>query len=92
MRLATFAAAFVFTALSSVGALAEGQAPSRNGAYCLESADGGSKNCTFATMAACNAAKKMANDKCSPNAETTGSGSPGAAPSPSSPPIGSPSR
>jgi hypothetical protein len=44
-------------------------------AFCLESSSG-DKNCGYATMAQCNAAKQGQADSCTPNPQaTTGSGS-----------------
>ena len=67
---------------------AQGQRQGQNAAFCLEGTDG-SKNCGFATMAQCDAAKKgqASNSNCVRNTQTTGSGAaPGAKPS------GSPSQ
>ena len=102
MRITT---AIAILGLATTGAFAEGtstpstSSPSgsaQNAAFCLEKS-AGAKTCTYATMAACEAAKS-GTDKCSPNpAATTGAGTSGASgsmspssPSPSSP--SSPSR
>lgn len=107
MRLSTFATALAIVGFAAGGALAQSQSPgaspsapqaTQNGAYCLEGSEATSKNCSFATMAACEAAKKGATDKCAPNpAATTGSGaagssSPGGASGSNSQPMGGASK
>jgi hypothetical protein len=108
MRLTSLAAALAIVGLATGGAFAQstpGASPaqpqaSQDGAYCLEGSQAASKNCTFATMAACEAAKKGAADNCVPNpAATTGSGAAGSSPGAAggaagsgSQPMGSPSR
>ena len=53
---------------------AQGQPQGQNQAFCLQKADG-SKNCGYATMAQCDAAKKgEPTGSCTPNQQTTGSG------------------
>ena len=54
---------------------AQGQRQGQNMAFCLQGSDG-SKNCGFATMAQCEAAKKgqATSSTCVRNAQTTGSG------------------
>lgn len=61
---------------------AQGQPQGQNQAFCLQKADG-SKNCGYATMAQCDAAKKgEATASCAPNQQTTGSAAkPSATPS-----------
>lgn len=92
MKLTTLAAALAIAGLATGGAYAQsspgaagsppGAAAGSNGAYCLEGSEG-AKNCTFASMAQCEAAKKGAADKCEPNpAATTGSGATGSGASP----------
>jgi hypothetical protein len=91
MKLTSLAAALAIVGLATGGAYAQGSpgaagstpgAAAQDGAYCLEGSDG-AKNCTFASMDLCEAAKKGASDKCEPNpAATTGSGTTGAGASP----------
>jgi hypothetical protein len=53
---------------------AQGQPQGQNQAFCLQKADG-SKNCGYATMAQCDAAKKgEPTASCARNQQTTGSG------------------
>jgi hypothetical protein len=53
---------------------AQGQPQGQNQAFCLQKADG-SKNCGYATMAQCDAAKKgEPTASCTRNQQTTGSG------------------
>jgi hypothetical protein len=90
MRLTTLATALAIAGFAAGGAYAQSQSPGaspaqpqgmQDGAYCLEGSDASAKNCTFATMASCEAAKKGAADKCAPNpAATTGSGTTGSPP------------
>ncbi len=100
MRMKTIGAAIAVMGLAVGTAAAQMQptqsptARGQNAAFCLEGADG-AKNCGFATMAACDAAKKGQADTCAPNpASTTGSGamSPGGATAPGGTPSGSPAR
>ncbi len=99
MRLTTLATALAIAGIAAGGALAQGQKQqgaagaqpqgTQNGAFCLEGGQATAKNCSFATMAACDAAKKEPTAKCAPNAaRTTGSGAAGS----SSKPMTSPSK
>jgi hypothetical protein len=66
---------------------AQGQPQGQNQAFCLQKADG-SKNCGYATMAQCDAAKKgQQSATCVPNQQTTGSGAKSSS-SPSQPSTG----
>ena len=51
----------------------------RSGKYCLETKDQGpaSANCSFQTMAECERSKSGENQTCTPNTQTSGSGSSG---------------
>jgi hypothetical protein len=107
MRITTLGAAIAIIGLTG-GAFAEGTSSpsatspsagaSQNAAFCLEKS-AAEKNCTYATMAACEAVK-TGSDKCVPNpsASTTGAGTSGAGSSmspsgsSSSPSSSSPSR
>jgi hypothetical protein len=66
-----------FSALTLGAAAANAATPVNSGAFCLTPTKAGdSKNCSFATMAACEKGKSGSGDTCAPNAgtETTGSG------------------
>lgn len=89
MRPTAFFTAIAIAGLTAGSALAQqapmgsqGQPMGQNSAYCLQKADG-SKNCGYATMAQCDAAKKGEQTAtCARNQQTTGSGgAPMAAPS-----------
>ena len=95
MRMTTLGTALVVLGIATGSAIAQTQPPrGQNMAFCLEGSTG-DKNCGFATMAQCNAAKTGQSDKCSQNPQaTTGSGS-GMAPSGTAPApggTGAPSR
>jgi hypothetical protein len=73
----------------AIGSAAAQQAPTgaqqqpmgQNQAFCLQKTDG-SKNCGYATMAQCDAAKKgEPTATCARNQQTTGAGTPSAVPS-----------
>jgi hypothetical protein len=88
MRPTSFFAALAVAGFTVTGAVAQqvpkgaqGQPMGQNSAFCLQKADG-SKNCGFATMAQCDAAKKgEPTATCARNQQTTGSGTPSAQPS-----------
>jgi Protein of unknown function (DUF3551) len=100
MRPTTIATALAIAGFAVTSAIAQqapqgaqGQRQGQNAAYCLQGADG-SKNCSFATMAQCDAAKKgQATSTCVQNTQTTGAGgmapgAGGASRSPSQPTTG----
>ena len=68
----------VLTALALSGP-ANAQTPVQSGKYCLIGGGGGgsSQNCSFQTMAECERSKSGENQTCTPNTQTTGSGSSG---------------
>jgi hypothetical protein len=85
MRITTLGAAIAIVGLTG-GAFAEGTSTSpsstspsasssQNAAFCLQKS-AGERNCTYATMAACDAVK-TGSDQCvaNPSASTTGAGS-----------------
>ena len=79
MRITTFGAAVVAVGLAMSGAAYAQQAGAggQQGAFCLQGTSG-AKNCSFATMAACTAAKTGQSDQCQANANrTSGSGASG---------------
>ena len=88
MRPITFVSVIAIAGFAMGSAIAQqapmgsqGQPMGQNQAFCLQKADG-SKNCGYATMAQCDTAKKgEATATCVRNQQTTGSGSPSAAPS-----------
>jgi len=83
MRITTLGATLVAMGLAMGAAYAQQSGPGgQSGAFCLQKTTG-DKNCSFATMAACDAAKSGQSDSCSANPArgTTGASAPaGAAP------------
>jgi hypothetical protein len=81
MRITTLGATLVAMGLAMGGAYAQQAGPGgQSGAFCLQTTSG-TKTCTFATMAACNAAKTGQSDSCAANAaagSTTGASPSGA--------------
>ena len=89
MRITTLGAAVVAMGLAMGGAYAQQAGPGgQSGAFCLQTSSG-SKNCSFATMAACNAAKTGQQDSCAAN---TTSGTVGTAPGGAMAPAAAPAR
>ncbi|MET0670562.1 MAG: DUF3551 domain-containing protein [Xanthobacteraceae bacterium] len=82
MRPTTFVTAIAIAGFAMGSAIAQqapgsqGQTMGQNQAFCLQKADG-SKNCSYATMAQCDSAKKGdLSASCARNLQTTGSGAP----------------
>jgi hypothetical protein len=78
MRITTLGTALVVIGLATGGALAQSAGQGgQQGAFCLQSTTG-SKNCSFATMDACNKAKTGQSDSCAANAARTTGAAPAA--------------
>jgi hypothetical protein len=62
-------------AMKSGGSMNSGKSANAtgNGKFCIEISKGGGKECTYASLSACETDARPSGLQCSPNAETTGS-------------------